>query len=360
MSGFTKIPNWLIDQVMPAVSPNAFRVIMAIYRKTIGWNCESDIISQSQFQEATGIKSRSTLANAIEEALDSGFVSRETVGQSYCYRATCPISDHDRESDMIENRSGTRSEIDQEPDRKSITPNTYKDNKDKEAAAPAHAVAAAHPAPAAPSAEHPANQPVWKNSIPETQIIPPAAPPAADPAAGLSADERKRRVWTLAQAWAERIGRPYPHHGDHVDTWLKPLHRLLIDAGWDTDRALALLQHARVTNVQAGNKGFYPDSLVPLAQTELLRAQAAGRPSAEPTAEDITRAWNLCRAAAAGRPEALAELRRCPALRAAFNAIGDAYTWRAMTANDTPFRRRDFENTYRRHYHERFATTAAL
>jgi phage replication O-like protein O len=54
---------------MCKLSGNATKVFMAIARKTIGWRKESDVLSNSQIQELSGIKSRNTLKDAIDELL---------------------------------------------------------------------------------------------------------------------------------------------------------------------------------------------------------------------------------------------------------------------------------------------------
>ena len=79
--------NWLYDTVMPQVkSANAFKIICVVARKTWGWSKNSDMISISQFKELAGIKTNTTAIKAVNVALESGFISRHKVGQSYVYR----------------------------------------------------------------------------------------------------------------------------------------------------------------------------------------------------------------------------------------------------------------------------------
>lgn len=86
MSGFTKIDNWLFDEVMPNAKPNTFKVVMAVARLTVGWGKSTDKISLSQMKKITGIGGFSTLTTAIEDALNCEYIMRETNGDGYQYR----------------------------------------------------------------------------------------------------------------------------------------------------------------------------------------------------------------------------------------------------------------------------------
>ena len=57
----------LFDDVMPLLSPGAWKVLCFLVRKTIGWHKEFDVISYSQIQVGTGIKSRSAVSGALHE-----------------------------------------------------------------------------------------------------------------------------------------------------------------------------------------------------------------------------------------------------------------------------------------------------
>jgi hypothetical protein len=75
----------VLDHIMPDLSPNGWKVLCAAMRQTLGWvdensetgRKEKDCISYSQFMKMTGIKSSATLANAIKENLDKGYLLRE-------------------------------------------------------------------------------------------------------------------------------------------------------------------------------------------------------------------------------------------------------------------------------------------
>jgi hypothetical protein len=77
---FTVVNNFVIDHIMPDVSPNAFKVLMFAIRKTVGWHKEADRISYSQFREGCGIKSDHTISRALSELLDLGYLTRWQVG----------------------------------------------------------------------------------------------------------------------------------------------------------------------------------------------------------------------------------------------------------------------------------------
>jgi phage replication O-like protein O len=87
MSGYTKVDNWLFDEVMPKAKPNTFKVVAAVVRKTAGWGRKSDRISARQLQKMTGIASLGTLQAAINDALEHGYIERKSAGQMfvYCY-----------------------------------------------------------------------------------------------------------------------------------------------------------------------------------------------------------------------------------------------------------------------------------
>lgn len=74
---FTKLDNYLCDVVMPALRPNAWKVLCYIIRKTLGWNKEEDALSYSSIQKGTGIGSPSTLSAAISDLVDAGYILRD-------------------------------------------------------------------------------------------------------------------------------------------------------------------------------------------------------------------------------------------------------------------------------------------
>jgi len=78
-TGFTKIPNHILDEIMKALTGAEFKVFMAICRKTIGWQKEKDRISNSQLIEMTGLTER-MVRYAIKSLTENGFINRTNTG----------------------------------------------------------------------------------------------------------------------------------------------------------------------------------------------------------------------------------------------------------------------------------------
>lgn len=84
---YTKIPNnyleWLSCQNLKGLD---FRILLFVFRKTIGWNKESDKISISQFLD--GLKaSRRAIINSIERlVLCNALVRSREKGKTNTYR----------------------------------------------------------------------------------------------------------------------------------------------------------------------------------------------------------------------------------------------------------------------------------
>jgi phage replication O-like protein O len=71
---FTTFDNAILDYIMPLCKPNTWKILCATIRKTRGWNKDEDSISLSQFAKMTGIKNRSTVVSAIQDAIELGFL----------------------------------------------------------------------------------------------------------------------------------------------------------------------------------------------------------------------------------------------------------------------------------------------
>ena len=67
---FTAIPNELFDIELATLSGAKLKVLLAIFRSTLGWHRDTHPISLNQMAEMTGM-SRSTCAEALKE-LESG------------------------------------------------------------------------------------------------------------------------------------------------------------------------------------------------------------------------------------------------------------------------------------------------
>jgi len=82
--GFTMFNNYILDHIMPDLSANGWKVLCVAIRQTIGWQDEEaesgrremDVISYSQFRQMTGIGSDQTVARAIKECADKGYMLR--------------------------------------------------------------------------------------------------------------------------------------------------------------------------------------------------------------------------------------------------------------------------------------------
>lgn len=70
---YTMLPNWLID-AMPDMGEAEIKVCIVVARKTIGWHKESDRISLTQFERATGLH-RETVAIGIAAAEKRGMIA---------------------------------------------------------------------------------------------------------------------------------------------------------------------------------------------------------------------------------------------------------------------------------------------
>jgi len=81
----TQTPNTFFDESLKNISSlPELKIVLAIIRKTFGWQKERDKISMSQLREITGLKQQS-VQRGIDLALADGFIEREPVGQQFFY-----------------------------------------------------------------------------------------------------------------------------------------------------------------------------------------------------------------------------------------------------------------------------------
>lgn len=86
---FVPLPAFLLPRVHE-MSKATLAVVLTICSKTIPWGKESDIISYSQFAEATGLCLQA-IADGIRAATDElGIIRRAPVGNSYSYALIIP------------------------------------------------------------------------------------------------------------------------------------------------------------------------------------------------------------------------------------------------------------------------------
>lgn len=76
-NGFIRMPLAVIDDLMPTLSANEFRVFLLILRKTWGWRKESDRISYKQIHKGANIKGHKTIQKALKGLIDRGLIVQE-------------------------------------------------------------------------------------------------------------------------------------------------------------------------------------------------------------------------------------------------------------------------------------------
>lgn len=114
--GYTTFDNAILDLIMPLCKPNTWKILCATIRKTRGWGKEQDAISISQFLQLTGIKNRSTVVTAIQDAVDTGLLICDTSKLTNIYSLnrqyeidTSPINGLVQNLDQNRYRNRTRS-----------------------------------------------------------------------------------------------------------------------------------------------------------------------------------------------------------------------------------------------------------
>ncbi|RYZ86785.1 MAG: MarR family transcriptional regulator, partial [Moraxellaceae bacterium] len=76
-ANYNKVLNDVFDVVQPNVTPVAFSVFMAVWRKTVGFNKKSDRISLTQLEKATGT-TRPTVIKAMAELVTKELILEVT------------------------------------------------------------------------------------------------------------------------------------------------------------------------------------------------------------------------------------------------------------------------------------------
>jgi len=81
------IPNFVFDECLESLSEGELKILMMIYRQTVGFDKKADKISYSQFAAKSGL-SRSTISQAVKKLTRKGLVevdrSRTTHQYTYC------------------------------------------------------------------------------------------------------------------------------------------------------------------------------------------------------------------------------------------------------------------------------------
>lgn len=74
-NNYFKTPNGIIDSIMPSIGTTDTCVLLVVLRQTIGWHKKKDAISYSFFCKKTGIKSRSTISQSIQNLENLGLIT---------------------------------------------------------------------------------------------------------------------------------------------------------------------------------------------------------------------------------------------------------------------------------------------
>jgi phage replication O-like protein O len=83
--GFTMVSNEFLDEKLSKIkSFSELKVVLAVMRKTIGYQKQSDQISISQFQTLTGL-SRQGVIDGMESAIQNRLIERISKGQYFIY-----------------------------------------------------------------------------------------------------------------------------------------------------------------------------------------------------------------------------------------------------------------------------------
>lgn len=102
---YTKIPNAFFDKLMKGFTPSELKVLLIIYRKTIGFQKEWDKISLSQFEEVTG-GGRGNINKALKGLEEKGFIQVDRSGYSNSYKVNADSS----ETEPVPNQNQGSSE----------------------------------------------------------------------------------------------------------------------------------------------------------------------------------------------------------------------------------------------------------
>jgi len=137
-SNYTQIPNVFFDEIMKKISPSDNLVLMAIMRKTFGWQKQVDKISYSQIIEMTGLV-KSTVSISIKSLEEKGLIYVTREGQINTYSVVVHENNDEKElvrkSNMCENRTVNSPKIEQLNDKTGSKIEHTKEstlNKDKE------------------------------------------------------------------------------------------------------------------------------------------------------------------------------------------------------------------------------------
>lgn len=83
--GYTRIANKILEKLSSyRISGEEWMILLTILRKTYGFNKKEDLISLSQFFEATGLAKQS-ICRAINKLIKKNVINKKATGNSYLY-----------------------------------------------------------------------------------------------------------------------------------------------------------------------------------------------------------------------------------------------------------------------------------
>lgn len=125
----TQTPNTFFDESLKNIkSMPELKVVLAIIRKTLGWQKTRDKISMSQIRELTGMGQQS-VQRGIDLALKDGLIDREESGQQFFYSLKL-VTPCDQSHHVTSHTTGLEPVT--RRDRKPVTPcDTQKKGKEK-------------------------------------------------------------------------------------------------------------------------------------------------------------------------------------------------------------------------------------
>jgi phage replication O-like protein O len=106
----TQVPNLIIDELMPLISPATFKILMCICRQTYGWHKDEDQISISRMMQLTGLSNRCVI-DTSRVLIDAGIVNRGERGEYGYFFSLNLECDIDKAIQILTNNAAPASEL---------------------------------------------------------------------------------------------------------------------------------------------------------------------------------------------------------------------------------------------------------
>lgn len=81
---YTYLPNKLLDECLPEISPSALKVIAYVTRHTIGQNKRFKQATLEEMEKITGL-TKKTLMSAIKLSVENGWIEQVAQGKGFKY-----------------------------------------------------------------------------------------------------------------------------------------------------------------------------------------------------------------------------------------------------------------------------------